>query len=49
MRAFLAKGGHRREEGSKALRLALDYALARLARRGTYAELYLKYFPISPF
>ncbi len=37
------------KKGSKALRLALDYALAQLARRGTYAELYLKYFPISPF
>lgn len=31
------------------LRRALDYALARLAQRGVYAELYLKYFPIGPF
>lgn len=32
-----------------ALRRALDYALARLAERGVYAELYLKYFPIGVF
>ena len=31
------------------LRLALDYALARLYERGVYAELYLRYFPISFF
>lgn len=37
------------KKGAKSLRLALDYALARLAERGAYAELYLKYFPISPF
>ena len=35
--------------GAKPVRLAIDYALARLAQRGTYAELYLKYFPLSPF
>lgn len=29
------------------LRRALDYALKRVAERGIYAELYLKYFPIS--
>jgi polar amino acid transport system substrate-binding protein len=29
------------------LRRALDWALARLAARGTYAELYRKYFPIG--
>lgn len=29
------------------LRRALDWALARLAARGTYAELYLKHFPIG--
>jgi polar amino acid transport system substrate-binding protein len=29
------------------LRRALDWALARLAARGVYAELYLKYFPIG--
>ncbi len=29
------------------LRRALDYALARLARNGTYTTLYLKYFPIG--
>lgn len=32
-----------------ALRRALDYALARLAERGVYAELYLKYFPVGVF
>ena len=35
--------------GNVALRRALDYALARLARHGIYGELYLKYFPIGPF
>ncbi|WP_246731396.1 transporter substrate-binding domain-containing protein [Methylocapsa sp. S129] len=29
------------------LRRALDWALARLAARGIYAELYLKYFPVG--
>jgi polar amino acid transport system substrate-binding protein len=29
------------------LRHAIDWALARLATKGVYAELYLKYFPIS--
>ena len=32
-----------------ALRRALDYALARVAERGVYAELYLKYFPVGAF
>jgi polar amino acid transport system substrate-binding protein len=31
------------------LRRALDYALARLAEKGAYSELYLKYFPIGAF
>jgi polar amino acid transport system substrate-binding protein len=30
-----------------ALRRALDYGLAAIAARGTYSELYLKYFPIG--
>jgi len=30
-----------------ALRRAIDWALARLTARGVYAEIYLKYFPIS--
>lgn len=29
------------------LRRALDYGLKRLAERGVYADLYLKYFPVS--
>jgi polar amino acid transport system substrate-binding protein len=37
------------KKGATPLRRALDYALARLAQRGTYTELYLKYFPVSPF
>src|SRR5208282_608268 len=37
------------KKGATPLRRALDYALARLARRGVYAELYFKYFPIGPF
>ena len=36
-------------KNNTALRLALDYGLARLAERGVYAELYLKYFPVGPF
>lgn len=32
-----------------ALRAALDYGLARLAERGVYTELYLKYFPVGAF
>lgn len=32
-----------------ALRRALDYALARVAQKGVYAELYLKYFPLGPY
>ncbi len=31
------------------LKQALDYALSRLAARGVTADLYLKYFPISPY
>jgi polar amino acid transport system substrate-binding protein len=37
------------KKGNTLLRRALDYAFARLARRGVYAELYLRYFPIGPF
>lgn len=33
--------------GEPALRRALDYALQRIAEKGTYAELYLRYFPIG--
>ncbi len=31
------------------LRRALDFAFARVAQQGAYAELYLKYFPVSFF
>ena len=37
------------KSGNAPLRRALDYALARLARRGVYSEIYLKYFPVGPF
>jgi len=37
------------KKGNVALRHALDYALARLDRRGVFAEIYLKYFPVGPF
>lgn len=37
------------KKGNAPLRRALDYALARLAQKGVYSELYLKYFPIGPF
>ncbi len=36
-------------KGNVALRTALDYALARLAARGVYTDLYLKYFPIDVY
>jgi polar amino acid transport system substrate-binding protein len=35
------------KKGNWQLRQALDYALSALAKRGTYATLYLKYFPIG--
>ncbi len=31
------------------LRRALDYGLAKVAERGRYAEIYLKYFPVGAF
>jgi polar amino acid transport system substrate-binding protein len=35
------------KKGNLQLRQALDWALATLAPRGTYADLYLKYFPLG--
>jgi polar amino acid transport system substrate-binding protein len=35
------------KKGNVNLRHALDYALASLAEKGTYADLYLKYFPVG--
>jgi polar amino acid transport system substrate-binding protein len=35
------------KKGNPALRQALDYALASLAARGAYTDLYLKYFPLG--
>jgi polar amino acid transport system substrate-binding protein len=37
------------KKGNLQLRQTLDYALAKLAARGTYSNLYLKYFPIGFF
>jgi polar amino acid transport system substrate-binding protein len=37
------------KKGNTPLRRALDYALARLDRRGVLGELFLKYFPLGPF
>lgn len=37
------------KKGNVTLRRALDYALAHSAAKGTYKELYLRYFPISFF
>jgi polar amino acid transport system substrate-binding protein len=37
------------KKGNIALRHALDYALASLAEKGTYADLYLKYFPVGVY
>lgn len=30
-----------------ALRRAIDWALARLTQKGTFAEIYRKYFPVG--
>ncbi len=35
------------KKGNVTLRHALDYALAALAEKGVYADLYLKYFPVG--
>ena len=35
--------------GRDDLRRAIDYALWRLATEGTYADLWLKYFPVDPY
>jgi polar amino acid transport system substrate-binding protein len=35
------------KKGNDDLRRALDYALADIARRGIYTDIYLKYFPIG--
>ncbi len=35
--------------GNSNLRRILDYALAKLAERGVYADLYLKYFPVGAY
>lgn len=37
------------KKGNHQVRQALDYALAALSARGTYTELYLKYFPLGAF
>jgi polar amino acid transport system substrate-binding protein len=37
------------KKGNPHLRQALDYALAALAAKGTYTDLYLKYFPLGFF
>jgi len=36
-------------KGNDPLRLALNYALFRLWEKGRFADLWLRYFPISPF
>jgi polar amino acid transport system substrate-binding protein len=48
--AFFGDGvGVAVRKNNVALRRALDYALARVAQKGVYAELYLKYFPVGPY
>jgi polar amino acid transport system substrate-binding protein len=37
------------KRGNDTLRLALNWALFRLWEKGRFADLWLKYFPISPF
>ena len=46
-RFFGEGGGIAVRKDNQNLRRALDYGLKRLAERGVYADLYLKYFPIS--
>jgi polar amino acid transport system substrate-binding protein len=47
---FLGEGvGIAVRSGNGNLRRVLDYALAKLAERGVYADLYLKYFPIGAY
>jgi polar amino acid transport system substrate-binding protein len=36
-------------KGNEPLRRAFDWAMHRLWEKGAYADLYLRYFPISPF
>jgi polar amino acid transport system substrate-binding protein len=37
------------KRGNDTLRLALNWALFRLWERGRFSDLWLRYFPISPF
>ena len=37
------------KRGNDTLRLALNWALFRLWERGRFTDLWLRYFPISPF
>ncbi len=47
-RKFFGEGvGIAVKKGNSQLRQTLDYALAALAARGTYTNLYLKYFPLG--
>lgn len=47
---FFGEGiGFITRQEDEALRKALDYALQQLWKEGKYAELYLRFFPISPF
>jgi len=46
--AYFGEGiGMALREGDRDLRRLLDYGLARVAEKGTYTELYLKYFPLG--
>ena len=48
--AFFGDGvGIALHKDNVALRRALDYAFSRIAERGAYMELYLKYFPVGFF
>lgn len=48
--AFFGEGaGIALRPDQPSLRLALDWALQRVASEGKYASLYLKYFPVSPY
>jgi polar amino acid transport system substrate-binding protein len=47
---FFGEGiGYVVRKDDEVLRRALDYALQHLWDEGKYAELYLRFFPVSPF
>ena len=46
---FRRRHRHRGQRGNDTMRLALNWALFRLWEQGRFTDLWLRYFPISPF